>query len=611
MHVFPVNKGHGDAGSARTTGSADAVEVGLVVLGNGVVDDVRHIVNVDSAGCDIGRDEDFLLAGLERGHRTLARLLTHVAVHGGGTESAIDEFIGDLGCASLRPREDDNLFAALRLQNSSNDFVLVEVVGAVDNVLDVGLSQTLVGVGRTNVNRLRHEPASEGNNRAGHRCREQHGVTRRGRLSEKLLDVAEEAQVEHAVGFIEHHDLNVLERQQPLIGEIEQAAGGANNNLGTCLDEVNLVLVGFSAVNCGNLRRPVRNRHLNVFRHLNTQFTSGNNDESLHPGFGVSAEALNEGKAKTEGLPGSRLRLPDDVLALKRQRDRLFLDRKRVNNAMDGECIGDVAVDAEFTKSHKIPNQLVLLVYPRPVTAYAGGVAPPFWKKSRPTKPAPTVRSRDDDSGRRIEFTDLAPEPSVFLGQSAYLFLRYAESAARHAHDATDLESEAALASVAEECFRRFSTLAVVLDRLKVDRVEAMSPFIVPTREFERRTRGNNWTERVACTWVTMAFLQDVWRRLAEGLPAKIRKPVVEALADDRMIDILRAELERRIELEPGIRPVLAMWARRLVGDTMLMAESALAYGDDPVSEADGVEPVFTDIISAHSRRMDALGLTA
>jgi hypothetical protein len=108
-----------------------------------------------------------------------------------------------------------------------------------------------------------------------------------------------------------------------------------------------------------------------------------------------------------------------------------------------------------------------------------------------------------------------------------------------------------------------------------------------------------------------MAFLQDVWRRLAEGLPAKIRKPVVEALADDRMIDILRAELERRIELEPGIRPVLAMWARRLVGDTMLMAESALAYGDDPVSEADGVEPVFTDIISAHSRRMDALGLTA
>lgn len=245
------------------------------------------------------------------------------------------------------------------------------------------------------------------------------------------------------------------------------------------------------------------------------------------------------------------------------------------------------------------------------MTAYAGCVAPPFWKRSTPSKPAPTVRSRDDDSGLRIEFTDLAPEPDVFLGQSAYLFLRYAESAARHAHDATDLETETTLALVAEECFSRFSTLAAVLDRLKVDRVEAMSPFIVPTREFERRTRGHNWTERVACTWVTMAFLQDFWRRLAEGLPVKIRKEVVAALADDTMINVLRAELARRIELEPGIRPVLAMWGRRLVGDTMLMAESALAYGDNPVIAADGVEPVFTEIISAHSTRMDSLGLTA
>lgn len=245
------------------------------------------------------------------------------------------------------------------------------------------------------------------------------------------------------------------------------------------------------------------------------------------------------------------------------------------------------------------------------MTAYAGGVASLFWKRDKPAGPAPTVRPRGEDGGQRIEFTDLAPEPEVFLGQSAYLFLRYAESAARHAHDATDLETESTLAVVAEECFQRFSTLVSLLDKLKVDRVEAMSPFIAPTREFERRTRGRNWTERVACTWITMAFLQDFWRRLAEGLPKSIRAEVIEALADDTMIDVLRTELERRIAIEPGIRPVLAMWGRRLVGDTMLMAESALSHGDDPMAEADGVEPVFTEIIGAHSQRMDSLGLTA
>jgi hypothetical protein len=235
-----------------------------------------------------------------------------------------------------------------------------------------------------------------------------------------------------------------------------------------------------------------------------------------------------------------------------------------------------------------------------------------LFRKRRPSSTdASPHRGRDSDAGVRVEFTDLAPSPEGFLGQSCYLFLRFAESAARHAHDAADLETESTLAIVAEECFARFSALAKTLDTMKVDRVEAMSPFIGPTREFERRTRGRNWVERVACTWVTMAFLQDFWRRLADGLPKAIRGEVMKALEGDTMIDVLRAELERRIALEPTLRPALALWARRLVGDTMLMAESALVHRDNPVAEADGIEPVFTELIAAHAIRMDALGLTA
>ena len=244
-------------------------------------------------------------------------------------------------------------------------------------------------------------------------------------------------------------------------------------------------------------------------------------------------------------------------------------------------------------------------------TAYAGSVSSLFRKRAGSPKPKSAVRPGATDGAVRVEFTKLAPEATVFLGQSAYLFLRYAESAARHAHDSLDLESEAALAVVAEECFVRFSTLAGVLDKLKTDRVEAMSPFIAPTREFERRTRGRNWVERVACTWVTMAFLQDFWRQLAVSLPKSIRSTVLTALESDTMIEVLRTELERRLALEPALRPTLALWSRRLVGDTMLMAESALVHGDNPVALADGIEPMFTDLIAAHSIRMDALGLTA
>lgn len=231
-----------------------------------------------------------------------------------------------------------------------------------------------------------------------------------------------------------------------------------------------------------------------------------------------------------------------------------------------------------------------------------------FWRKPGAKKKL-RIRSRDEDAGLRVEFTALAPEASVFLGQSAYLFLRYAESAARHAHDSSDLDSESTLAVVAEECFTRFSLLAAGLDKLKVDRVEAMSPFIEPTREFERRTRGRTWVERLACTWITMSFLQDVWRRLAQGLPKSVRADVIAALSSDRMIQVLFEELQRCIEREPSLKPELAMWSRRLIGDTMLMAESALAI-EKAGKAGEEVSPVFTEVISAHSLRMSELGLT-
>jgi hypothetical protein len=91
----------------------------------------------------------------------------------------------------------------------------------------------------------------------------------------------------------------------------------------------------------------------------------------------------------------------------------------------------------------------------------------------------------------------------------------------------------------------------------------------------------------------------------------KVRADVIAALDNDRMIDVLRTELERRIALDPGLRPSLAMWSRRLIGDTMLMAESALLYGANRATRADGLGTVFTELIAAHAVRMDALGLTA
>jgi len=43
----------------------------------------------------------------------------------------------------------------------------------------------------------------------------------------------------------------------------------------------------------------------------------------------------------------------------------------------------------------------------------------------------------------------------------------------------------------------------------------------------------------------------------------------------------------------------------------MLVARSALVFPDHTRTTEAQVEPVFTELVAAHTRRMDALGLTA
>ena len=48
-----------------------------------------------------------------------------------------------------------------------------------------------------------------------------------------------------------------------------------------------------------------------------------------------------------------------------------------------------------------------------------------------------------------------------------------------------------------------------------------------------------------------------------------------------------------------------------LVGDTLLIARSALRPGTLRIADEEKVEPVFTELMAAHSKRMDAMGLAA
>src|SRR5699024_10287858 len=83
VQVVPVHEGDGHPGRARAGGPADAVQVGLLVLGALVVDDVGDRLDVDAAGRDVGGHQDVDLAGPEGAQRLLPGPLAQVAVQGG------------------------------------------------------------------------------------------------------------------------------------------------------------------------------------------------------------------------------------------------------------------------------------------------------------------------------------------------------------------------------------------------------------------------------------------------------------------------------------------------------------------------------------------------
>ena len=235
-----------------------------------------------------------------------------------------------------------------------------------------------------------------------------------------------------------------------------------------------------------------------------------------------------------------------------------------------------------------------------------------WFRRSRPRVEAPTLTPRDTAAGAlRVDLGQLAPGPDVFLGQCAALHLVFIEQVTTAMSNATRVADKDALARVSGIVLSRYLALAAEIERLQLDKSDVMQPHLEGVEEFERRTQGSEWHEQVASAHVTIGFLTDFWMGLAVGLPSEVSGRVTSALSTGNIDEPAHRILERAIAVNPALSSHLALWCRRLVGDTMLQARSALVlHGDSSKDEAQ-IEPVFTELIAEHTRRMDRLGLTA
>jgi len=233
------------------------------------------------------------------------------------------------------------------------------------------------------------------------------------------------------------------------------------------------------------------------------------------------------------------------------------------------------------------------------------------WQRNRTTARTLKVRSRGDFGDvNRVDFEELAPDVDTFLGQAAYLQLGYFETLSHLIAPTPELWQKESLSLAAGAALLKHRELVAVVRERGDDPTAIMLPFREPLDAYRGATRGARPLETMLSVHVTAGMLDDFYIALSASFGA----------TGDRVAQILRGDDERQalariiteaIDADAEWRSLLSLWGRRLVGDTLLVARGALRPHTLDAAEEKRVEPVFTDLLAGHSRRMAALGLDA
>lgn len=211
----------------------------------------------------------------------------------------------------------------------------------------------------------------------------------------------------------------------------------------------------------------------------------------------------------------------------------------------------------------------------------------------------------------RVALAELTPVLSRYLGQAACLQLLNFENLSALIASAPTLENKSALVRVASLSLEKYEGLIAEIELTGGNPVDHLEPFAPRIESFQQATRGGDWYEGLVTSYVTAGILDDFFIALAEGLQEGPATRIRELLSGNEGSRIIVEQLSASTATNPRLASRLALWGRRLVGDTLLIARSALAVPEDTRPDEARLEPVFTDLIAAHTRRMDNLGLTA
>lgn len=233
------------------------------------------------------------------------------------------------------------------------------------------------------------------------------------------------------------------------------------------------------------------------------------------------------------------------------------------------------------------------------------------WQRDRTAARTLKLRTRGDFGDvRRVDFEELAPHIDTFLGQAAYLQLGYFETLSQLIAPTPELSHKESLSRAAGAALLKHRELVGVIRERGDDPLDLMLPFREPLDSFRRATHGARPLETMLSVHITAGMLDDFYLALSASYGATGNR-VAQILHRDADRQALVQLIVDALAADDEWRDLLALWGRRLVGDTLLIARGALRPHTLDAAEEKRVEPVFTDLLAGHSKRMSAIGLDA
>lgn len=235
-----------------------------------------------------------------------------------------------------------------------------------------------------------------------------------------------------------------------------------------------------------------------------------------------------------------------------------------------------------------------------------------FFKRQKVRPEVPRLKPRNNSELiPKVSLAELSPDPILYLAQAAYLQLSIFEALSATLSSSPTVEAKEQLSAAAAAALDKHHRLVAELSRKKANPVAAMQPFAAQIDAYSLLIRGANWYESLASIYLCAGILDDFFVLLASGIRSDLGQRAAQIIGGESSREVIVSILRSAIEHHPPLASMLALWGRRLVGDTLLMAHSAISNSANQQKDEKRIEPVFTELISQHSQRMDGLGLTA